>query len=101
MRAYAADGNFRAAMLEADWLAKQRGRAYAETNHWGMWNGANIVESNLALLAGAELAIKMGQPTLAQQKLAAFQRAWPKAGNIAFVQARLKPLRASLGSTRL
>ncbi len=98
MRAYAAVGKDANALAEADWLVHERGRAYAEWNHYEMWTAANIVESNLALLSAAELAMKLGQPKLAQQKLAMFLRGWPKAETIPFVAARLHLLRISQAS---
>ena len=96
MRAYAANGNFSAALAEARWLESGRGRAYGEWNHWGMWNASNVVESNLALLSGAEFAQKLGQHKLAQQKLQAFLRAWPQADQLEFLAPRLGALRAAL-----
>jgi hypothetical protein len=101
MRAYAADGNFRAALTEADWLAKQRGRAYAEWNYGSMLSAANVAQSNLALLEGAEFALKLAQPKLAQLKLTAFLRAWPNAEATGFSQERVKSLRARLKSAGL
>ncbi len=101
MRAYAAAGQNAAALVEADWLAHERGRAYAEWNSSDMWSAANLVESNLALLSAAEFATKLGQPKLARRKLTDFRRAWPKAETIPFVAARLQSLRAARSSARL
>jgi len=100
MRAYVAAGNETAALEEANWLARERGRAYGEWNSFDMWTPANIVESNLALLSAAEFAVKLGQPKLARQKLTAFNRAWPNAEKIPFVETRLRSLTAALASTR-
>jgi hypothetical protein len=101
MRALAADGNWPAAMAEADWLATRRGRAYAQFNHWEMLSAASVAASNLALLDAAEFASKLGQPKLAQAKLTAFLRAWPQAETLVFLQPRLKALRATPDSAGL
>ena len=97
MRAYAADRDYPAALAEAQWLAKQRGRAYLDSNSWEMWTPANIVESNLALLSAAEFAEKLGRRELAQQYLKKFLEAWPSAGR-SFVAPRLESLRQALAS---
>jgi hypothetical protein len=101
MRAFAADGNWPAAMAEADWLATRRGRAYVEFNYWDMFAAVNVAESNLALLDAAEFATRLGQSKLAQAKLTAFLRAWPHAETLAFLQPRLKALRAAPKSAGL
>ena len=98
MRAQAQDENWRAALAEAEWLSRERGRAYAEFNNRDMWSGVNIVESNLALLSAGEFAMKLGQPKLARQKLDSFLAAWPDAGKLPFVAARLAALQRALGS---
>jgi len=100
MRAYADDANIPAAMVEANWLATQRGRAYAEWNNWDMWSGINVIESNLALLNAADFAVRLGQPKLAQQNLDAFLRVWPKAGKLPFVDKQLQSVRTTLEKTR-
>ena len=97
MRAYAANREYPAALVEAQWLSKQRGRAYVEWNSWEMWTPANIVESNLALLSAAEFAEKLGRRELAQQYLKKFLEAWPSAAR-SFVAPRLEVLREALAS---
>ncbi len=96
MRAYAANKDTGSALAEAKWLASARGRAYGEWNSWDMWSAVNVVESNLALLSGAEYALKLGQTGLARQQLQAFLRAWPQAGQLDFVAPRLRALRSAL-----
>ena len=96
MRAHAARKDFSSALSEARWLASARGRAYGEWNRWDMWTVPNVLESNLALLSGAEYAQKLGQTALARQQLQAFMRAWPQAGQLPLVAARLRALRQTL-----
>jgi putative peptide modification system cyclase len=87
MRAYQANKDQVAALTEAEWLAAERGRAYAEFNGYELLSPANIVESNLALLAAAELNAQLGRQRAAQVRLAQFRKAWPAPP--AFVKARL------------
>jgi tetratricopeptide (TPR) repeat protein len=96
MRAYAARKDFNSALTEARWLAASRGLAYGEWNRWDMWSAPNVLESNLALLSGAEFALKLGQDGLARQQLQAFMRVWPQADQLPFVAPRLRVLRQGL-----
>ena len=48
------------------------------------------------MLAAAELALKLGQPRLAQLHLSAFLHAWPQADRLSFLQPRLRLVRAGL-----
>jgi hypothetical protein len=89
MRAETQAGDLAAALAQANWLASERGRAYAEWNGHDMWSGVNIVESNLALLSAAELETRLGQPKLARRKLDAFLAAWPNAGNLPWLRERV------------
>ncbi len=98
MRAKQQAGDLPGALAEAQWLTRERGRAYAEWNSWDMWSAANIVESNLALLSSAEIEIKLGQPKLAREKLDAFLAAWPNAEKIPFVAPRVDSVRRALPS---
>jgi putative peptide modification system cyclase len=87
MRAYQANKDYAAALTEADWLAGERGRAYAEFNSFELLTAANIVESNLALLEAAELNARLGRGRAAAARLEEFRKAWPKTP--AFVAPRL------------
>jgi putative peptide modification system cyclase len=87
MRAFEANKDYVAALTEAEWLAGERGRAYAEFNSYDLLTAANIVESNLALLAAAELNARLGRQRAAASRLEQFRKAWPKPP--AFVTPRL------------
>jgi putative peptide modification system cyclase len=78
MRAYEANKDYVAALTEANWLAGERGRAYAEFNADDLLAATNIVESNLALLAAAELNSRLGRERAAKARLEQFHKAWPK-----------------------
>ncbi len=99
MRAYAAAKRFDDAGREADWLASRRGMAYGEYNSDYALNAANVVQSNLALLSGAEFALSAGQPDLARKRLAAFRAVWGNAQKLPFLHVRLKKLDAALALT--
>jgi putative peptide modification system cyclase len=90
MRAYQANKDYAAALTEAEWLARERGRAYAEFNNFDLLSAANIVESNLALLSAAELNLQLGRKGAGQARLEQFRKAWPKAP--AFIAPRLARL---------
>jgi putative peptide modification system cyclase len=87
LRAYQANKDYVAALTEAEWLAGERGRAYAEFNSYELLSAANIVESNLALLTAAELNARLGRQRAADARLEQFRKAWPKAPE--FVKPRL------------
>jgi len=88
MHAYAAGGQWGAAALAADWLASQRGRAYAEANGLGLLQPANLIESNLALAAGAEYSERLGRPEVAAELRKRFAAAWQGAEAEALAAAR-------------
>jgi hypothetical protein len=88
MRAQAAAGQWPEAATTANWLAKNRGRAFAESTSLGHWQAMNVAESTLALRAGADYLRQRGQPVEADQALAAFAAAWPDADRLAPVQHR-------------
>jgi putative peptide modification system cyclase len=87
MRAYRANKDHVAALTEAEWLAAERGRAYAEFNSYDLLTAANIVESNLAVLSAAELNAQLGRDRAAEVRLEQFRKSWPKPP--AFVKPRL------------
>jgi len=96
MDAYATGNRDEDAFGEARWLAEHRGRAYAEHNVQRLLTPFNVVQSDLALLRAAELALKLGKKDEARNRLAAFRQAWPGADSLAFVGPRLKTLDAAL-----
>jgi hypothetical protein len=96
LRAYVAAGRRDDALREADWLAANRGRAYAEGNLDDIWQPTNVVESDLALLTAAELALAGGQKDLARQRLKSFDQAWPTVPELPGLRNRVSNLRQRL-----
>jgi hypothetical protein len=88
MRAHAANGDLEQAAKLADWLAGQRGRAFAEASSIHLWQSANLIENNLALDAAARYAEQLGNAELADAHRKAFEQAWPGAGGLALVRRR-------------
>ncbi|MBW8368897.1 MAG: hypothetical protein K0M70_13690, partial [Arenimonas sp.] len=88
MRAQAAAGQWPEAAATADWLAGNRGRAFAESTSLGHWQAMNVAESTLALRAGADYLRQRGQLAEADQAMAAFAAAWPDADRLAPVRHR-------------
>jgi len=95
MRSYLQAMDYPAAMTEAEWLMRERGRAYAEWNSWDMWTGPNVIESNLAQLASAEIALKLGNKSLAKERLQGFLGNWPDAERGPFA-ARVRAIKQGL-----
>jgi putative peptide modification system cyclase len=96
MRALAASGRNVEAAREAEWLARHRGRAYGEFNIDHSLNAANVVQSNLALLSGAEYLVAAKQLEPARARLQSFLSAWPNARTTPFLRARMEKLDAAL-----
>jgi putative peptide modification system cyclase len=94
LRAYRAADQVPEARNEAAWLVTHRGRAYAEFNSDYLLQPINVLESNLAILSGAELALQEGDVAGAQRGLAQFRAAWPKPP--AFAAARIAGLEKAL-----
>ncbi len=88
--AHAALAAFEPAIAETQWLARHRGRAYAEYNGNEMLKSLNVAESNLAVLGEAELAQRQGRNDVAVQKLTTFLRLWPEAELPAPLQRRVE-----------
>jgi len=95
LRAYLQAKDFAAANKEGQWLLRERGRAYAEWNSWDSWNAPNIVESNLAMLTLAEVAIATGQQQVARKRLEEFLSAWPNAER-GFAGTRVRAVKLAL-----
>lgn len=101
MRALAASGRNLEAAREAGWLATHRGRAYAEFNIDQSLNAANVVQSNLALLSGAEYLVLARQLKPARAQLDRFLVAWPNARTTPFLRSRMEKLDAALAQPTL
>lgn len=86
------------AVPHLDWLALQRGRAYAEVNGSRMLQQVNVLESTLALLTGAELALVDGRHAQARSKLDAFLGAWPRPGLPPLLSGRVDAVDAGLAA---
>jgi hypothetical protein len=96
MDAYAEAKQDAAALEQARWLSTHRGRAYAEANVQRMLTPFNVVQTDLALLREAELSSALGMHDEARRALSDFERAWPEAGAIDYLRARLATLRAAV-----
>jgi len=96
LRVYRQQGDFAAGLREAKWLTSHRGRAYLEWNSMYILQPANVMNSNLAMLSAAELAVSAGNEELARDWLGKFDDAWPKAKELLFLRPRLQALRSAL-----
>ncbi len=95
--AYIADSSDSAKSLrEAGWLVTHRGRAYAEENASKSLMAINILESNLALLDMAEVAISLGDSKQATTAIAEFRKSWPMASQAPAYAMRVKKIEAEL-----
>lgn len=97
MDAYAAQGDYANALIEAQWLTQHRGRAYAEQFGQGMLEPINVALSDLALLDAAEFAVRMRKPDVARALLGDLRKAWPRADHLQFLEKRLQALNVELG----
>ena len=61
-----------------------------------MLTAANVVQSNLAILTGAELMLASKRPKRAKERLDRFYAVWPGARDVDFLRARLQKLEADL-----
>ncbi len=98
MDAYAAQSAYANALAEAQWLAKHRGRAYAEQFGQVGLQPFNVALSDLALLDAAEFSVKLKKPDAARAALGDLRKAWPKADQLPFLQQRLRALDTSLAT---
>ncbi|MBW8310460.1 MAG: putative peptide modification system cyclase [Rhizobium sp.] len=87
-RAYATHGKMDEALREAEWVASQRGRAYAEPTVEYAWMMANLVENNLALQQVAWYSGALGNEDAAKRLQATFDRAWPAGKDLPAVLRR-------------
>ncbi len=90
--AYTAAGRYEDAAKSANWLVKNRGRAYLEWNSSQLLQARNVIESNLALLRTAEISRKLGRDEESHKALDQFKAAWPQEKLPASIGARLKSL---------
>lgn len=88
LRAYLAAGETAKALAVAEWLASQRGRAFAETASNEAWQAINVLESNLALDTAARLELVMERRAEASARDKAFRAAWPDADDLEVVERR-------------
>lgn len=96
MEACVAAGDHAGALSEARWMAAHRGRAFAEQFGQDLLAPFNVVQSDLALLQIAEHSLALGKKKEAGAALADFRKAWPQAGDAAFVSLRIKQIEARL-----
>jgi putative peptide modification system cyclase len=75
--AYADAGLREQALTEARWLARHRGRAYAEYGANQFMMAYNVVQSDLAMLRAAELLRDLGKKAESAQVSNEFTQAWP------------------------
>ncbi len=93
----AAEGDESKAIQEANWLISHRGRAYTEAVAEYLLVAFNVMQSNVALLRAAELALEQGDKTQAESKLARFRKQWPEASRASPYSARADAVEANLG----
>ncbi len=97
LRAYAQAGKRENdALRESRWLAAHRGRAYAEGSAGNLLTPYNALQSDLALLSGAELALKANDSSGARTMLEQFREAWPQASRAPPFAVRVKKVQDSL-----
>lgn len=89
MRAHEQAGDGAAALAQAEWLREHRGLAYVEFNSLNLLQPVNVVESNLALATAARLARRLGRKSLADERQAEFESAWPRHAQMEVVARRL------------
>lgn len=83
-------------LQEARWLVTHRGRAYAEENASKSLMAINILESNLAQLDIAEIAMSSGDSEQASTAIAEFRKSWPTASQATAYAARMKKIEDKL-----
>ena len=98
LRAYRQANLSQDAIREAQWLSSHRGRAYVEWNAERMLQPMNVLESDLAVLALAELANSDGDANKARQLLAKFALIWRQPPG--FVAERVLKLNAAISSRK-
>ena len=77
LRAYRAAGNEEHALMTARWLAEHRDRAVSEWVDQFAAQVPNLLASDDALVAAAELSVKTGKPADSARLLKEFSDAWP------------------------
>jgi hypothetical protein len=93
LRVYRKTGAVADARREAEWLVNHRGRAYVEWNSQYLLQPLNVLETDLALLTSAEIALETGSIELARKQLAQFDAAWKRPPG--FLARRVEALRAA------
>ena len=92
LRAAMAAGADAEARVEVEWLASHRGRAYIGRSMADLAHAINIADTNLALLAGGELALRNGDRAGAAAYAKRFTAAWDPAELQAPLARRLQAL---------
>lgn len=76
LRALRADGRHEAALKQADWIAAQRGRAFAERGISSLLEPVTVADTTLAQLDAAEALWQLGRKDEAKARLALFAKLW-------------------------
>ncbi len=100
MRAQAAAGDDAAALSTAEWLSTHRGRAFAEPAGEYALQFANVIESNLALMAASTFAGRLHRDDAQALYRADFERAWPGQADAPVVRRRADELDQRSGTSR-
>jgi putative peptide modification system cyclase len=87
------------ARAQDDWLATHRGRAYGEFNHLQVLKPLNAIESNLAHLHRAELALASNDRDGARAAFDEFAKLWPDPSGLPVVAKRVLAVREKLDQT--
>ena len=95
-RAYLDNAQYAEAIVEAEWLVAQRGRAYGEFNGLKVWQPANVAESNLALLTARRAAMELGDAAAVKKYQAALAAAWKDPDSERVVARRWNRTRSAL-----
>ena len=80
------------ALQEARWLTSHRGRAYAEAGASNLLTPFNVLQSDLAILRGAELSLSESDEQSARSMLDQFNRSWPDTSHAPSLTMRVKKI---------
>jgi tetratricopeptide (TPR) repeat protein len=93
LRALRANGDAAAAVAQAEWLQRHRGRAYVGQPAASSLTAIDVADTTLALLDEAELQRQSGNAARATSARDAFLQAWPEPGLPAALRDRILALR--------
>ncbi|HEY0504494.1 MAG TPA: putative peptide modification system cyclase [Lysobacter sp.] len=85
-------GNLPLALEQVRWLQRHRGLAYGQMGCNQCLQALNVAESTMAVLAEAEILLKIGHEKEARQALARFDALWAPDGLNPFLQQRRSAL---------